>query len=177
MNKILPHVRTLVENIKENIAISCLTIAASLYLAKKILFPIIKSKKNKCKQSQELPWLCSNFINFFKSKFRKNKNFQLCYLFINNLTTISNEEGYSDSEINDNINNKNPNEIKIKKTKKLIKKITLDYIKEDEKVKKTEDYNSKKDKIFYILLNNLSFLPAQHHSQPDEYASIALKIA
>lgn len=162
MNKILPHVKGLMGDIKENLLFSSLTVAASLLIANKILFPVLKSRKNRGKTGQGLSLLSSNYLFYFQSKFKKSKNFQDCYLFISSLQKKSeDEEDESDAE---NINNNNSNDDKIKKTKKIIKKITNDYLKDDEKPKSTSPYENKKDKIFYLLLNNFHLVNEKNNN-------------
>lgn len=148
MNKILPLLQEYISNVKANITISSITILSSLLIAKILVFPLMKSKKKNLDYSK---MKLNFFINLIKKTEKTNVNNLIFVPFLNKmLKMIKGDEDDENDLADDSVS-------KIKKTKKIINKLTKEFIKKEEKVH-NKNYESRRDKIFYILLNNMHFI-------------------
>lgn len=134
--------------IKENSLYSALTIIASFIITNKIIIPLLSSRKS-IKFNKFSALRIEKLVEYFAEK--KSKNFIFSYL------NIGLEKP---KEIDDDLNN--PSD-KIKKTKKIIKKLTEDYLKNDQKTR-NDKYDSRKDQIFYLLLNNMHVIKENNNN-------------
>lgn len=148
MNKIIPFLSENIAIIKENILMSSLTVLSSIIIAKIVVFPIIKVKK----KTSDFPKMKLNYLMSCMKKHEKMKpsDYILLPLFSKTFRKSNDEEDFED------IDNECDTVAKIKKSKKIIKKLTKDFI-SDEGQNKNQN-GSQKDKIFYLLLNNIHFL-------------------
>lgn len=91
-------------------------------------------------------------INLLKKSEINNLNNIIFLPCLSKIINIINED--------DELKKKNENNLflKIKKTKRMIEKLTKDYLKQDEKIINYNKFERHKDKIFYILLNNMYFI-------------------
>lgn len=150
MNKFLPLLQECIANLRANIAISSITILSSIIITKIILFPLIRSKKKNLDYSKiKLNYL----VSLLKKTETTNANNLIFIPFLNKIFRMIKED---DDDIDEETGISN-SVSKIKKTKKIIKKLTKDFIKQEEKVNNNK-YQSQRDKIFYILLNNMHFI-------------------
>lgn len=148
MNKIIPFLQDNISIIKENLLMSSVTILSSLIIAKITVFPLIKSKK----KPKDFSKMKLNFLINCIKKHEKMKpsDYILLPLFNKTIKNCKDEEDFED------IFNENDTVAKIKKSKKIIKKLTNDFLNDNSEVK--DQYANQKDKIFYLLLNNIHFL-------------------
>lgn len=150
MNKIIPFLQENYAIIKANLTMSSLTILSSMIIAKIFIFPFIKGKKKNLNYSKIKLNHLINLMN--KSESIKLNNIIFLPFMNKILKMIKPDEEFEtiNSDDNDNV-------VKIKRTKKIIQKLTKEYIKSEEKNPKNK-YESQKDKIFYFLLNNIHFI-------------------
>lgn len=146
MNKILPLLQECISEVKANIAMSSITIISSFLIAKIIVFPLMRSKKKNLDYSK-IKMNC--LINLIKKTETNNANNLIFVPFLNKMLKMISEDDEID-ENNDSIS-------KLKKTKKILKKITSIFIKQEEKVHDNK-FDSQRDKIFYLLMNNMHFI-------------------
>ena len=148
MNKIIPFLQDNISLIKANLLISSVTVLSSLIIAKIIVFPIIKGKKKPSDFSKMK-------LNFLINCMKNHEKMKLSdYILLPLYSKISKKSG--DEEDFEDVDNENDTVAKIKKSKKIIKKLTNDFINDESEVK--TQYASQRDKIFYLLLNNIHFL-------------------
>jgi len=150
MNKIIPIIQECISNIKANLTMSAITIMSSLLIAKIFVFPYIKGKKKNLDYSR---MKLNYFINLLK-KSEIIKPINIIFMPVMNkiLRALREDEDYDENDYgNDNV-------VKIKKTKKIIKKLTKEFMKQEEKDRNNNQSQTPKDKIFYILLNNMHFI-------------------
>ncbi len=156
MNKILPFLQECISNLKANIVMSSITIISSLLISKMIFLPLMRYKKKNLQYSQKK----LNFLlNLIKKSETTNLNNLIFVPYLTKILKIIREE----EDIDDN-NEANNIVTKLKKTKKIINKLTKEFIKQEEKVHNSE-FKSQKDKIFYILLNNMHFMNSNNKSK------------
>ena len=125
--------------IKENSLYSSLTIIASIIITNKLIIPLFFSRKN----NKSNKFTILKIEKLEELLLKKSPNLLLSYL---TLGSVNYQEIIDDSLINSSD--------KIQKTKKIIKKLTEEYIKNDNKTR-DDKYDSRKDQIFYHLLNNM----------------------
>jgi len=112
-------------------------------------------KKNLQYSQKKLNFL----LNLIKKSETTNLNNLIFVPYLTKILKIIREE----EDIDDN-NEANNIVTKLKKTKKIINKLTKEFIKQEEKVHDSE-FKSQKDKIFYILLNNMHFMNSNNKSK------------
>jgi hypothetical protein len=133
--------------IKENYLYSSMTILVSFIITKKIIIPFFT--KRKMYKLNKFSFLrIGKLFDFLKQK--KTKNYIFSYLNMGQEYKISNS-------VLDN----SPSDI-IKNTKRIIKKLTEDFIKTDKKTRNNK-YDSRKDQIFYFLLNNMHVIKGNNN--------------
>lgn len=157
MNKIIPFIQENISIIKENIVTSSITILSSLIIVKIFVVPMITGKKKPATYSKIVLHYLMNCYNKYENM--KPLDYILIPLLNKKLRKLDDEEYLEDFE------NQNDTVAKINKSKKIIKKLTKDFIKED--AQNVNQYGSQKDKIFYLLLNNIHFLKDNHNKNLD----------
>jgi len=142
--------------IKENSLYSSLTIIVSFIITNKIIIPLFSSRK-KYRYKGFSALKIEKLIDFLTEK--KSKNYIFSYLnFLGNNRNKENED-----------NNNNPSD-KIQKTKKIIKKLTEEYITNDKKTR-DDKYDSRKDQIFYLLLNNMHVIKENNNITNNNFSN------
>jgi hypothetical protein len=147
--------------IKENSLYSSLTIIFSFIISKKIIIPLLFSKSRRSNKSNKFSLLrIEKLLEILIRK--KTKNFIFSYL------NIGLEKKRKNTYINDNDNDNENNDVnsldKIQKTKKIIKKLTEEFIKIEQK-SRNDKYDSRKDQIFYLLLNNMHVIKENNNNK------------
>jgi hypothetical protein len=137
-----------ISNVKANIAMTSITILSSLIIAKIILFLFIKTRKKSLDYSKIK---LNYFLNLIKKTEKNNANNIIFLPFYNKMLKLLKE----DEDLLEN--NEDDFVSKFNKTKKIIKKLTKDFLKQKEKINNNK-FESQRDKIFYVLLNNLHFM-------------------
>ncbi len=152
MNKIITFFQENFFAIKSNLTGSSITILSTILIAKLFLFPYIRAKK----KTLDFLRIKINILLKYCDKNKLNKPNNLIFMsYLNHLIKTFNED--EAEEIDFQVDEKIETVTKIKKTKKIIKKLTNEFLKEEE-TKKPNTYESRKDKIFYLLLNNMHFI-------------------
>lgn len=140
--------------LKENALYSSLTIFLSFIITNKLIIPLFTSRKGS-RSNKFTSYRFEKLIEFIREK--KSKNIILTYLKLGLKT--SNE---SENDLNENCTDK------IKRTKKIIKKLTEEYIKNDNKTR-NDKYDSRKDQIFYLLLNNMHVIKENNENKQSNF--------
>ncbi len=156
MSKIITFLKDNIAIIKENILISSITVLSSLIIAKIAVFPIFKGKK---RPSLEFSKVKLNFLMNFMTKHEKIKT--SFYILLPLFNKIFRKNNNDDKDFED-IDDENDTVAKIKKSQKIIQKLTNDFINNERA--KTNQFSSQKDKIFYLLLNNMHFIKSDNNA-------------
>jgi len=154
---------------KENSLYSSLTILISLIISKKLIIPLLFKKSRRANKLNKFCLLrIEKLLESFKRK--KTKNFIFSYINIGlekNKRNKDNDNENEDDNDNDNDNDNNNPLNKIKKTKKIIKKLTEEFIKTEQKTR-NDKYDSRKDQIFYLLLNNMHVIKENNNNNKNK---------